>query len=84
MTDVLELTGGVLLVAAAAVWAAAVAIPLALAVAGAGLVTFSWLLTNPTAPGRALAALRAAVGRRRAARAAVRRAAARDAQEVTA
>lgn len=84
ITDVLELLGGLLIIAAAALWAAAVALPLALVVAGVGMVAFSWLLTNPTAPRRARAAL-AGMVRAAAARRAARRAAARTRdQEVTA
>jgi uncharacterized membrane protein YkgB len=52
VTTVMEIVGGLLVVAALAVWAAAVALPLALAVAGVGMVAFSWLLTNPKAPAR--------------------------------
>lgn len=76
VTTGLELLGGLLIIAAAAVWAAAVALPLALAVAGVGMVAFSWLLTNPAAPARALAAVTAlvrAVGRRIGARRAAAR-----------
>jgi hypothetical protein len=73
ITTALELLGGLLVIAAAALWAAAVALPLALAVAGVGMVAFSWLLSNPTAPARARAALagrvRAAAARRAARRA---------------
>lgn len=52
VTTVMEIAGGLLVVAALAVWAAAVGIPLALGVAGVGMLAFSWLLTNPTAPNR--------------------------------
>lgn len=80
VTTALELLGGLLIIAAAAVWAAAVALPLALAVAGVGMVAFSWLLTNPTAPQRARAAVAGPV--RAAARSiAARRAAARTPDE---
>lgn len=52
VTTVMEIAGGLLVVAALAVWAAAVGIPLALGVAGVGMLAFSWLLTNPDAPKR--------------------------------
>lgn len=69
VTTIMEIAGGLLVVAAAAVWALTVALPLALAVAGLGLVAFSWLLTNPDALAdgarSALAAGRAAADRRR-------------------
>jgi len=87
VTTLLELVGGLLVIAAAAVWAAAVALPLALAVAGVGMVAFSWLLTNPTAPARALAALAGlvrAAARRLADRRAATRAAAPSPEEVPA
>lgn len=84
VTTALELLGGLLIIAAAAVWAAAVALPLALAVAGVGMITFSWLLTNPTAPARARTALAGRVRAAVARRAAARRAAARKPEEVPA
>lgn len=72
VTTVMEIAGGLLVVAALAVWAYAVALPLALAAGGLGMVAFSWLLTNPDAPTAAarsaLAAARAAAARRRALR----------------
>lgn len=76
-TDVMEIIGGLLVIAAAAVWASAVGLPLALAVAGLGCIAFSWMLTNPAALPAAIAGLVARV-RALAARSAARRAAARQ------
>jgi len=63
LTDLLDLAGSLLIVAALAVFVAPYSLAGALGVAGAGLIAVSWVIDNPLAPLAAAYARRAQLRR---------------------